>query len=1831
MNLKKLISGLLALTLLIGLFPTPNAQAVKRTYPTDGYCTKYVTPTSKGGFGYDRIEVPNPLMSDYLEGLDPNAAVAEMNRIKEDHLCMQRADIEYMLTKITDETRRVQLQKELEDIIKSENKIKDKLKLLKERDERIAKFLEALRALAQVGTAEAKKKLIDKNAVVIKEAREALDEFLVMESSTEGQLKADVADDLKNLKGKNSSETQKKIRSKKAELIQKIRNDYEPTKKKFESLKIKYRNEVNQKLDQLFAQERSKYNTELRKEIDDTEELSKKLEAFDVLFQEKKDLYNAKIDDIFRSEEMKISHFMDKIEDVIGPVEVSSQSSWQPQTLVAKSSLIASTSNNIVSYADDIFMPEILVPIDNFLTTSDPLVSDLISILNSPDFQLTIALNQNTKLTMKIIADVENGNFESLVKTVQGFNDDLKNNLRQEINSSMQKIEQDIVSTSREINEILDDDITKDARDRLEMIQKDFEEQLDAEIELKVLEKLKESGLSDEVNEVIAEIARLYGGYEDFLIEYFKERTLQKRLLVNSLKRYKKQTTEAYKTLIEEFKKYPELRDSTKDILKFILLSSITFKTRKVNSTKASGYLNRNMRKIVSYYAKIDKKVDEKEKDLIGKAYGGVSSEMSIFDKAIMDLAGIQKIKVYGPVYLSPLKQLRISIYAQRAVQGKKEDFSDTLDTVGNADQTNKIRTHDIVRVKDHTYLLNKERGIVIRQKNGVSNLIQFFDDRDRLIKSLDRSGYIQFFEYDNKNRLIKRVTAESKQVWDSDKQDFILPAFDATYKRGSKTRYKIVDKTAWKYIGAGGNVAERKEYAPKLTKGRDIPTKILRYKYIFEDMIVYEKGRSNDFSDEYKKNLQNFIDKDITPVKARDYLPLFRDTISRLQIINPLKNNKIVGTVEFLYDEDFDLEMIKGLQGRPKSDGTYADEFVSFGMLGQGSLKKKYPGVIIKRKVMIRDDLIFNEYGGKYKINPVYFIDSNGVVLQDVGKIEELMDRANMLVKKAVGKAPKLSTICEYISEVLTTEQKKRCDELAAKGDVADRATRGILEGLSEGVVFQLGEVVQLPGNLYFTDWGEAWGSTGKDVVRTASSLKQAIPSLLSDETFDAIVANPEETAYGFGKVLGNIGSAFIPLLPFKAKIIGKIKSATVKFKRLVAGLKAVKTVAKIVTPATKAVKGITSLVPRIKNKHIRKILERYFEDTSFSSFWLRVGKGKASSIAYFKKIIKVVNKVDRFFPYIKSAKEARKRTKGLILSLKKIEKYLPDHLKVLFKKSNNNKQLLKNTIKNNKNRKSWRGKTTEEIVKNLVEKKEEVKNILKKVLPSNVSDKQIDINVKASDSIRKKLEVNKKMNKKINKKNDLKAEKIEELSDVFRGTVEADDLEGLAKRVNKFEESVKNSEDVKIITRENKFLDSLKNDIDSPEAITYKIEIKGEIFELQFKTAQDKILGEIQHGVMDAAKMSEHFPDLVKGGNKLSKAGADLKEAADLIYHKGKFDEWQDLFYKYMKYESPKKINKAGDIEFTEYIMNKDFSYTRTKNILKAADKLYEERKLALEIEQQIWRVVKKEGIKFMPIIAQGFGWTQRIAIAKKLDNLTSLLGVKKTFFTKFIEKLGYRFGGAETYDFNKQIIEIVTSPILSKSLTLNTVHERAHALQLSILAKAVNHRLISKKHMAHIMYSAAKHGKYMYGGTTELAADMIKDKKKLGLIYESLKFSNKSLRNVEGHGIPKGQITKFENFIKKEMDNLAKKIGKDMVEISPKTLKKLEDVANNKGSFLYLSKVDSKMIMRSKIVISTLVAAGGVILLEVIIDDEPKIIQFDIEEVENMLDEFIYADVD
>ena len=176
-KITQILSCLLFMFLSLSLIPSTYAFDYFAEYGDAGYCSVYDKPVSAGGLNYDRTQVPNYPFSEYLKvcQADPDINTCSnklMHRIKADQLCLQQADIQFLITKTTDQGRRDQLQEELNSIIQQKNKLNDIIRMQREREERLKKILETMNVLSKRDDEGNIKGFIDFESIAIEVANE---------------------------------------------------------------------------------------------------------------------------------------------------------------------------------------------------------------------------------------------------------------------------------------------------------------------------------------------------------------------------------------------------------------------------------------------------------------------------------------------------------------------------------------------------------------------------------------------------------------------------------------------------------------------------------------------------------------------------------------------------------------------------------------------------------------------------------------------------------------------------------------------------------------------------------------------------------------------------------------------------------------------------------------------------------------------------------------------------------------------------------------------------------------------------------------------------------------------------------------------------------------------------------------------------------------------------------------------------------------------------------------------------------------------------------------------------------------------------------------------------------------------------------------------------------------------------------------------------------------------------------------------------------------------------------------------------------------------------
>jgi len=836
-----------SLSPILQVITLPSAQAVD--YPPTGYCDLYVAPVDVGGFNYDHTQVPNYKLSEYIDHLSTLDAMIEMNEIKLDQLCIQKADLEKKLENITDESIRTQTQDELASLLTSEERTRNSLRDAQERIERLARLLEILRALARDGNEEVSKTLIDLRAGTLEDFHDAWE-------GSNDQIDADfdaIIGTIEDAIGEYADLTSSAKIDYKETLEETVTDTYTPLKSSLNTLKSSYVSDITIVLKDKLDSEQSTFESALRDEIEDTEELSKALQAYAQLRSEKEARYLALIQGILTSSLANATEIEGAIESVLGPIDTA----FLFPEPVARTETYAFSQElqDMIRTSEDRVLPSIKEAAENHAAMKQVMLQ-LNTLMHSADFQL-LSILKDPNLTQRAIQAVEDDDTDGLKDIVEGITEDQ----RDQINQQYQDHIDDNSDLLNQYDDLQNQDELTDPDDNLTPDQ----------IEEGTLNKCKtHPELTEDACSAIAYVASIYGGYGDYLISQFL-----KSYPPGGVRLFKQRADSGLKLLKTSFTKNSSLREEEQNLYKFKFLTSLFLSrySRLIDYTQSAGYFLK-----ISFNSEIDSAGRRMENFLAFlQEYSGTNSSCDpIFDKAVKDLIISRTIPCSGSSNF-----LIATINAFRKATGMP-----LLDISSSTIANNEYQ--EAVQVEGYKYFHNTQKNYIIRQNTatGKTHSIVYFDDNARPIVRLD-DVFATFYTYDSKGQLTDKVKSDVENVvWNQAQGIFKEPS---SAFRSSKTDW---------YYNGDGQVSTRRDYT-----NTDQPEKIFAYHYLSEDV-----ANRSDFTGNKRKFLDHVAEQ---RVKLGNIDGLLDTLVSRVSVYGGTLTRH-----DFYYDDLFILEFIHEERG---------------------------------------------------------------------------------------------------------------------------------------------------------------------------------------------------------------------------------------------------------------------------------------------------------------------------------------------------------------------------------------------------------------------------------------------------------------------------------------------------------------------------------------------------------------------------------------------------------------------------------------------------------------------------------------------------------------------------------------------------------------------------------------------------------------------------------------------------------------------------------------------------------------------------------------------------
>jgi len=926
-------------------------KAASYTYPDEGYCSRYTKSISDGGFNFDKTQIPNPPISSYLNGLSTLDSTILLNEIKLDQWCVQQADLENLYHRIVDQSRREQILEEIESLIANQTKTSESLRILTEKAERISKILETFKSTSAPSLNDVLKDIIDERSKIHETIINDLSEFNDQKNLFIKDIESTLAPRL--LEFESLLDDPDSFNQKKDQLFSKLHLSFQPIKTHINLLVDNLNSSVTTSLESVFSEEKKAFMRAARSEYSDNEEYQAVVNAFDTLLLERKSTYFSLVDQILNTTKYKYESFLNLIESVIGNSNVS------------RAHLLASTTEVLKEFDYNI-KDAMVFDVDSFVMDIDDDVSDLISLVYTTDFQLAALLDMEPAQLRLIIMQIHNNDYSGLTTQVDSLHNDTKNKLSSIIQTQDDEINKEYQSL--ELGELI----------------------LSSELSDNDLKLLENSDFPEDVKALILEIARAYGGYIDYLLDYFSYYSGE--LLVGKVKDFHAKALGVINILDSTYSTF-SLEPSSEQFLKFVLLSNIHRYVELADSAyDLKLYFIGQKNRLDRYYNEksigfFDQE-DDQIQDLIiqkiesfktsGDSTSYSSSWQTLIASGISDLGlnlNSQNASTSSQPILNVSEKILINIkrLAKRSVRGYIDSDVVTLPS-GET-----VTTFHTISQGDYVYHINVSEKMMYTQKklNGTLSFyrLDYYNPKNLVEKTITAKGLgvVSFFKYDSLNRLTEELQSTAKETWNPETLTFDYPTV-WNAKIPNTNTYVIQGKKEWSYTNDWTVDFDERRYAhPRFTTSPDVPSKTLKHYYLYDDLISRPSGNST-----YSKYLD--LQRDYYDISNTADQVVTKSFISRVEVLN--RSKQVIKQVHFYYDNVMNMTM---LQEDNESGVVFTSLANELYWLETYDISKK-------------GNLSVPTY-----LDPIYYLDNDGSIIYDHETTAHFLDPERNLMAEPI------------------------------------------------------------------------------------------------------------------------------------------------------------------------------------------------------------------------------------------------------------------------------------------------------------------------------------------------------------------------------------------------------------------------------------------------------------------------------------------------------------------------------------------------------------------------------------------------------------------------------------------------------------------------------------------------------------------------------------------------------------------------------------------------------------------------------------------------------------
>lgn len=905
--------------------------------------------------GFNEAILSNYPISYYTNGMALQDIWYATTQINYDKTCIDLQRLKNHLNKVSNANKKNQITKEIESLSKALSYLENEKRVQEQLKVAITAFYDELRAKTHLLVFMWTKELIDKNAVMADNFQENTKVFMSLKESNNKYLE-DLTSSLKSLKWTSDKQTRDNIERQKEVDTKFFQDKISKFKPLINDIIAESKKEITYEIDRITRESISNFEISIQKEKLSSDKFEAKVKAYEQLLNEQREGFFSKIDTMLYGATAEANLYITIIENLIWSNQTAyNSSSFNPvlvsaqfvATLKADIPVINQENLDLVG-TPRAFTRAITVRLDNIVLNKIPEINiDLQKAILSLEFNRLLVLRTPAD-SMRLIAEAENWNVAQLVEIINASDGKL-NVLIKDVISNINKIKiKDANTLKVQIQWFLEakdaQPLVWEARRELLAIFNSTKQMIKASNSLSMFVNAK---LTQEEIRIIQKIsANFWWKFVGYMIDAFEKRNFiswRDTLLIQDGVNWKK-------LVDDEISRYANYKTRYVDYMYLLLIDWIIRWDNNVIQVSSKWEYNlwSDFKTIIANYWQLN------------------SSKPSEPDKTI-------------------------SIWKQ-------------VDPTAMTMYTRK--TH-----WDKIYLYNsKSNYVVVTDKNSLALKTLLFDNEWRLIQRADASWLITFFDYDSLWRLIARTTSLARESWSNSAWTFVKPAFDQQVinDRG-KNIYVITEQVEWQYLGSTSNISVRKEFSPELSLWERIPVRILKYSYLYEDLYIrYFSYLNEDFSSSYYKALGNLqangiYYKSLTKTRpyreweermpllgvfyynTEDYTPILNALVSRLELFDWFKWKKM-WQIEIFYDENFDLYGIKWLKFNYATN-SYDDDYVQISIRSQNKARHDFEGSVTKRDIEVDWTTLW-----LFKIDPVYFIDKDGKVLQDIWPVEKLL-----------------------------------------------------------------------------------------------------------------------------------------------------------------------------------------------------------------------------------------------------------------------------------------------------------------------------------------------------------------------------------------------------------------------------------------------------------------------------------------------------------------------------------------------------------------------------------------------------------------------------------------------------------------------------------------------------------------------------------------------------------------------------------------------------------------------------------------------------------------------